>query len=92
MNVLKYLVGRQATVRRAVSLMRDARVPSALKIGTVVAAVLIVSPLDVFGDVPIVGFIDDAVLLTLLLAAFVWMAQRVSAKEQQAIAGLPRAR
>lgn len=56
---------------RAVPLMRDRRVPLALKIGTALLAMLIVSPLDVFGDIPILGMLDDALLLTLLCTLFV---------------------
>lgn len=36
MKVLKHLVGHHATLRRVVGLMRDADVPSALKVGTVI--------------------------------------------------------
>jgi uncharacterized membrane protein YkvA (DUF1232 family) len=61
-------------------LMRDARVPLAFKAGTVLTAALIVSPLDLFGDIPVLGWMDDAVLLTLLATAFVaigsWLARR----------------
>lgn len=51
--------------------MRHARVPLALKLGTLFAALLIVSPLDIFGDIPVLGVLDDAMLLALLATLFV---------------------
>lgn len=60
--------------KRVLPLMRDERVPTALKAGAIVLALLIISPLDVFGDIPVLGLFDDAGLLTLLCIAFVWLA------------------
>lgn len=60
--------------------MRDERVPVALKIGAGVLGVLIVSPLDVFADIPVIGLLDDAVLLTLLCSLFVRLATRATVK------------
>lgn len=57
--------------------MRDSRVPVALKAIAGVVALLILSPLDVFGDIPVLGLFDDAVLLTMLCAAFVWLATQM---------------
>ncbi len=62
--------------RRVMPLMRDLRVPFGLKAGTVAMALLIISPLDIFGDIPILGLLDDAVLLTLLAMLFVKIAAR----------------
>ena len=59
--------------KRVLPLMRDVRVPTVLKTGTLALALLIVSPLDVFGDIPILGLFDDAALLTLLCMLFVWL-------------------
>ena len=56
--------------------MRDERVPAQLKVTAAILGVLIISPLDVFGDIPVLGLFDDAFLLTLLCAAFVWAATR----------------
>jgi uncharacterized membrane protein YkvA (DUF1232 family) len=53
--------------------MRDERVPTLLKAATAVMAFLIVSPLDIFGDIPILGLFDDAALLTLLCMLFVFL-------------------
>jgi uncharacterized membrane protein YkvA (DUF1232 family) len=61
--------------------MRHARVPLALKLSAGVAALLIVSPLDVFADVPVLGVLDDAVLLALLATIFVCAAQWLLARE-----------
>lgn len=60
--------------------MRDERVPVAMKAATGVLALLIISPLDVFGDIPVLGLLDDALLLTLLCSAFVWLATRTIEK------------
>ena len=54
--------------------MRDERVPLALKAIAGALALLILSPLDVFGDIPVLGLLDDAVLLTLLCTLFAWVA------------------
>jgi uncharacterized membrane protein YkvA (DUF1232 family) len=42
--------------------------------------VLIISPIDVFGDIPVLGMLDDALLLTILCSAFVWLATRIVEK------------
>jgi uncharacterized membrane protein YkvA (DUF1232 family) len=60
--------------KRAWPLLRDERVPTGLKAATGILALLIISPLDIFGDVPVLGLFDDAVLLTLLCMLFVWLA------------------
>lgn len=61
-------------------LMRDGRVPLAMKCGTGLLALLIISPIDIFGDIPVLGLLDDAVLLALLCSAFVWLATRMLEK------------
>lgn len=61
---------------RTVPLMRDARVPLALKAGTLAAALLIISPVDLFGDIPGLGLLDDAALLSILCYWFVQFASR----------------
>ncbi len=66
--------------KRVLPLMRDERVPAPLKLAAALLGLLIISPLDVFGDIPILGLFDDAFLLTLLCAAFVWGATRVIEK------------
>ncbi|MBC5824450.1 MAG: hypothetical protein GIW99_02415 [Candidatus Eremiobacteraeota bacterium] len=56
-----------------VRLFRDARVSTALKAAAIIGALLILSPLDLFGDIPLIGALDDVALLILLAKAFVWM-------------------
>lgn len=60
--------------------MRDVRVPAGLKVVTGILALLIISPLDVFGDIPVLGLLDDAVLLSLLCMLFVWLATQTIEK------------
>ncbi len=76
----RLLFAAAATFKRAWPLARDTRVPVALKAITAFLALLIISPLDVFGDIPVLGLFDDAVLLTLLCAAFVWFATQAIEK------------
>ncbi len=56
--------------------MRDTRVPFALKAGTLAVALLVVSPVDLFSDIPGLGLLDDAALLSLLCYWFVRLASR----------------
>ncbi len=66
--------------KATVPLMRDTRVPALLKVLTVALGLLIISPLDIFADIPILGLFDDAALLALLCTAFVWLAGRALEK------------
>ena len=52
-------------------LYRDVRVPGWLKVGGVLGAALIVSPLDLFSDIPLLGPLDDIALLLMLSQFFV---------------------
>lgn len=61
---------------RTVPLMRDARVPGGLKWIAAALGVLVISPIDIFGDIPILGALDDAALLTFLYMGFVALAER----------------
>jgi uncharacterized membrane protein YkvA (DUF1232 family) len=76
MRVLRLLGAARSAIARVIPLMRDARVPFALKFGTAAFAILILSPIDIFGDIPILGALDDAALLTLLCMWFVARAER----------------
>jgi uncharacterized membrane protein YkvA (DUF1232 family) len=60
---------RNAT--RVARLFLDQRVHLALKASTALAALLIISPLDIFGDVPGLGLVDDTALLMMLAWVFV---------------------
>lgn len=66
----------KTSIFRAIPLMRDERVPFALKGLTAVLGILIVSPIDLFGDIPVLGFLDDAALLSILCYWFVRFASR----------------
>jgi uncharacterized membrane protein YkvA (DUF1232 family) len=75
------LAATRRAVPRILPLFRDARVPFWLKITTVVTALFIISPLDIFSDIPIIGLypgvgLDDAALLALLANLFVMFADR----------------
>jgi uncharacterized membrane protein YkvA (DUF1232 family) len=76
MRVLRFLSVARGALPRVVPLLRDARVPLGLKAAAVGGALLVVSPLDVFGDVPELGFVDDALLLALIASGFVALAGR----------------
>jgi uncharacterized membrane protein YkvA (DUF1232 family) len=76
MKLMRLLLAAKAAIFRTVPLMRDARVPLALKLVAAAIALLVVSPVDVFGDIPVLGAMDDAALLTLLCLWFVNQAAR----------------
>lgn len=76
MRILRLLAAAKSSILRTFPLMGDARVPVVLKVGTVALGIAIVSPIDLFGDIPVLGMLDDAALLTLLCMAFVHLAGR----------------
>ena len=76
MRPLRLVLAARAAIVRTVPLMRDARVPLVLKAAACFAAVLVVSPLDLFADVPVLGMLDDVALLSLLCMLFVHIAGR----------------
>jgi uncharacterized membrane protein YkvA (DUF1232 family) len=76
MRILRLFLAAKTALFRTVPLMRDAGVPVALKAGTIALALLIVSPIDVFGDIPGLGLLDDAALLSLLCYWFVRLASQ----------------
>jgi uncharacterized membrane protein YkvA (DUF1232 family) len=76
MAILRFLTVTRLALPRVIPLLRHGRVPFWMKAGVIVAALLIVSPLDLFGDIPVLGFVDDAILLALLLNGFVALAAR----------------
>lgn len=94
MALPRVLLSAVRNFRRALPLIRDERVPLQLKILSGILALVIISPLDVFGDIPLLGLFDDAVLLTLLCAVFVAVATRTIEKNvtpvRPTIGGLPR--
>jgi len=69
----RQLVDVPRTAGLLVRLYRDGRVPNWLKFAGVAAAVLIISPLDVFSDIPLLGPLDDIALLLMLTQFFIGM-------------------
>ncbi len=67
---------------RLLPLMRDGRVPLWAKAVAVLAAVAVISPLNIFGDIPFLGFLDDAALLGLVVHFFVSFALRHAVVEK----------
>jgi uncharacterized membrane protein YkvA (DUF1232 family) len=54
----------------ALAAFADRRVPVRLKLLAAAAALLVMSPLNVLGDIPLLGIIDDAGLLFWVLTWF----------------------
>lgn len=86
MSLLTTLTRAKTSVLAVLPHMRDNRVPFALKAATAALGVLIISPLDIFGDIPVIGLLDDAVLLTLLSMAFVAVARAMVERPVRAAA------
>ncbi len=63
----------------AYRLMRDPLVPLHLKLIAGALALLIISPLNILGDLPLLGFFDDVALLGLLAGWFTGAAARYAA-------------
>lgn len=61
-------------LRLCLALFRDARVPLWQRASTVGLIVLILSPIDVIGDIPIVGQFWDFSLAVVVLDSFIQMA------------------
>lgn len=77
--------------RLLVRLYRDVRVPGWLKMAGLAAAVLIVSPLDPFADIPFLNVFDDAALLMLAAKLFLGLAPAAVVAEHRMALGLDRA-
>jgi uncharacterized membrane protein YkvA (DUF1232 family) len=60
----------------AYRLLRDARVPLRLKLIALGLALLILSPLNILGDIPFIGLVDDVALMSMLAGWFVGAAMR----------------
>lgn len=71
MGLIKLLLTLRSSSKRAFALITDARVPMRLKIMTIALALFIISPLNILGDIPLLGFFDDSVLIAYLLNWFV---------------------
>ena len=71
MGLVRLLLTSRRTLLRAYALVRDPRVPGRLKLLPVAGVLFILSPLNILGDIPLLGIIDDAALLALLFGWFV---------------------
>ena len=76
MRIFRLLYAAKSAIFRTGPLMRDERVPLALKAVAVVLAIAVISPIDLLGDIPVLGALDDVALLTLLCMWFVNVAGR----------------
>ena len=65
--------------RDAFRLMRSPEVPLHLKLIAAGLALLIISPVNILGDIPLLGVLDDVALLSLLAGWFVGVAGRRAA-------------
>jgi uncharacterized membrane protein YkvA (DUF1232 family) len=74
MRPLRLLLAAKAAIVRTIPLMRDSRVPLALKGAAALIALVVISPIDLFGDIPVLGMFDDVALLSMLCVLFVHLA------------------
>ena len=74
--------------RLIVRLYRDVRVPMWLKMAGLAAAVLIVSPLDPFADIPFLNVFDDAALLMFAAKLFLTLSPAAVVAEHRIALGL----
>lgn len=86
MKLFRTIAAARHELPRIVPLFRDGRVPPWAKILTVLAAVLIVSPLDLLGDIPLLGFFDDGALLLFVVHLFVSFAEKRTFIEAEPLA------
>ncbi len=76
MKLARLLFTAKTAIFRTLPLIRDTRVPVSLKLIAAAIGVLIVSPVDLFSDIPVLGALDDAALLALLCMWFVHQASK----------------
>jgi uncharacterized membrane protein YkvA (DUF1232 family) len=79
MRLIRLLTTSRRSLVRLPGLLLSAAVPLRYKLLVVGLALLILSPLNIFGDVPFLGILDDVVLFGLLLDWFVRTAERAIA-------------
>ena len=75
-GLVRLFVTSRKAFARVPSLVSDARVPMRLKIVALAVALLFISPLNILGDIPLFGLVDDVALLGLLAGWFVRSADR----------------
>jgi uncharacterized membrane protein YkvA (DUF1232 family) len=73
MRVLRFfrLFRAWGSFSNAIRLVRHPGVPMHLKLIALAGALLILSPINILGDIPILGLFDDVALLALLAGWFV---------------------
>ncbi len=76
MNILRMLSTAVSEVPRILPLVKDERVPLWSKVLLGAIALLVISPLNLLGDIPGLGFIDDATLLLFVVHVFVNFAEK----------------
>jgi uncharacterized membrane protein YkvA (DUF1232 family) len=76
MGLLKLFITSRRSLARLWPLLQSARVPMRLKLTALGLALFIISPLNILGDIPLLGIADDVALLALLLNWFVRRAER----------------
>jgi len=74
-KILRTFSAARHELPRLLPLYRDARVPTWAKVAAIAAAIFIISPLNVLGDIPLLGFFDDAALLAFVVHYFVRFAE-----------------
>jgi uncharacterized membrane protein YkvA (DUF1232 family) len=84
-NPLRFFATLRSELPRLLPLLRDVRVPLWSKVLAGLAAALIISPLDLLGDIPLIGLLDDAALLLLVVHLFVAFAEKRTYKRADAI-------
>ncbi len=86
-SAARYVVQFPKTAMLAARLFMDERVPSLLKVATIAAAVVVISPADLLGDLPLLGPIDDLALLILLVNLFVRFSPAAIVNEHRGVVG-----
>ncbi len=86
----RLLVNLPRFVSLVVRLFKDVRVSLPLKLLAGIGALLIVSPLDPLADIPIIGALDDFVLLMLLAKIFVSFCPPDVVAEHATVVGVQR--
>ena len=92
MSLLRFVSATRRALPQVLPLLRDFRVPLWLKLACAGAALLIVSPLDLFGDIPGLGVLDDALLLALVVNGFVSVASKFAQSVEFAHVEVPMRR
>lgn len=70
-NKVQAIMRLPTLLRLAFALLRDERVPIALRAGVIGLLALILSPIDVVGDIPVVGQFWDFTLSVVVLDMFI---------------------